>query len=543
MTGKSSSAWAILVLLVLGIGCLVVRLNLNFEAGDSDYRLTYTAKFHARKPDGRGTVPNARLLAAFPESTRYCRVQEQQIDHPDMELVRARPHTAVARKDIVLRATKAGQLECTISFRIQLDRKGDWQQATSDAPLTPKERTAYLANAKGMTATGTTAQEMVNRLRDNHPGPQELVDRIFQEVFRGIEPVGDVGWNSGDEALLHLKGSPLGRARAFATLCRAAKFPARLVTGFEIKTEEKNRQPEQIQPRTWVEVYFADPQKPAVGHWVPYDPENGFLHALDYNVVPVRRDGVDLIRVTNSTDLAPSYWIERIPPATHTALGILDLRRLPPKLHEPIKVVLILPIGALFTAFVRTIIGIRTFGTFSPTLLALAFVYNDWKSGLCIFFVVIATGFVSRTLLDRLKLLLVPRLGIILTMVVMLMVLSVAVMNYLRSVIPDFTWAPAGQTVLLPMVILTNLVERFYVTSEEDSIFQAVRLLITSVFMALLIYLLLSSPGLGNLLFYYPELHFFTVAALVLMGRYTGYRLTELVRFRDLVQPPENPEG
>ena len=128
-----------------------------------------------------------------------------------------------------------------------------------------------------------------------------------------------------------------------------------------------------------------------------------------------------------------SYSIESMPPATRSVLGILDLRRLPGKLHEPIKVVLILPIGALFTAFVRTIIGIRTFGTFSPTLLALAFVYNDWQSGLCIFFVVIATGFVSRTFLDRLKLLLVPRLGIILTLVVMLMVLSISVMNYLQA--------------------------------------------------------------------------------------------------------------
>jgi hypothetical protein len=219
-----------------------------------------------------------------------------------------------------------------------------------------------------------------------------------------------------------------------------------------------------------------------------------------------------------------------MPPATRTLLGILDLRRLPEKLHEPIKVVLILPIGALFTALVRTIIGLRTFGTFSPTLLALAFVYNDWRSGLCIFFVVIATGFVSRTFLDRLKLLLVPRMGIILTLVVMLMVLGISVMNYRH-------WVPNGETVLLPMVILTNLVERFYVTSEEDSLFQAVRLLAGSVLMALAIYLLLSSPGLGKLLFYYPELHFFTVAALVLIGRYTGYRLTELIRFRDLGRP------
>ena len=135
MTGKSNSVWTIIVLLVLGIGFLVVRLNLNLEAGDSDYRLTYTAEFHARKPDGRVIMPDARLLAAFPETTRFCRVLEQEIDAPEMELVRTRVHTAASRKDIVLRTTKAGQLKCTISFRIQLDRKGDWRQATRRSDL------------------------------------------------------------------------------------------------------------------------------------------------------------------------------------------------------------------------------------------------------------------------------------------------------------------------------------------------------------------------------------------------------------------------
>ena len=32
-----------------------------------------------------------------------------------------------------------------------------------------------------MTAGGTTAREMVARLSDGHPGPQELADRIFRE--------------------------------------------------------------------------------------------------------------------------------------------------------------------------------------------------------------------------------------------------------------------------------------------------------------------------------------------------------------------------
>ena len=64
----------------MGSASSSLRLNLNLEAGDSDYRLTYKAEFDARKPDGRAIVPDARLLAAFPETTRFCRVLEQQID-------------------------------------------------------------------------------------------------------------------------------------------------------------------------------------------------------------------------------------------------------------------------------------------------------------------------------------------------------------------------------------------------------------------------------------------------------------------------------
>ena len=93
---------------------------------------------------------------------------------------------------------------------------------------------------------------------------------------------------------------------------------------------------------------------------------------------------------------------------------------------------------------------------------------------------------------------------------------------------------PGAQTVLLPMVILTMLVERFYVTTEEDSLHFAVQLLIGTLAMAFVVYALLGWKTVGETLLKYPELHCFTVVALILVGRYTGYRLTELWRFRDL---------
>jgi hypothetical protein len=45
-------------------------------------------------------------------------------------------------------------------------------------------------------------------------------------------------------------------------------------------------------------------------------------------------------------------------------------------------------------------------------------------------------------------------------------------------------------------------------------------------------------------LFAFPEAHLVTIAALVLMGRYTGYRLSELLRFRDFgpARKPKEPQ-
>ncbi len=304
-------------------------------------------------------------------------------------------------------------------------------------------------------------------------------------------------------------------------LCRAAKIPARLVTGFEIEKGDD------VRPHTWVEVLSDD-------QWEPYDPEEGYLRKMPPNFVPVRREGVEVIRSAEVSDLTAGYAIAPMPPPPgsfnlehRSAWDILDLPRLPVQMHDVLEVILLLPLGGLVTAFVRTIVGLRTFGTFTPTLLALAFVYNDQLMGILVLLAVIVLGFSSRAFLDRLKLLLVPRLGIILTLVVLCIVFSISMLDY-------FGRAPGAKAVLLPMVIMTMLVERFYVTTEEDSLAFAVQLLAGTLALAAVVYALLRWKTVGRTLLFYPELHLFTVAALIVVGRYTGYRWTELWRFRDL---------
>ena len=70
----------------------------------------------------------------------------------------------------------------------------------------------------------------------------------------------------------------------------------------------------------------------------------------------------------------------------------------------------------------------------------------------------------------------------------------------------------------------------------------ALQLLASTVVVAFCCYLVLRWETVGRLLLIYPEIHFFTVAVLCCMGRYTGYRLTELWRFRDFDAQPAGVE-
>jgi hypothetical protein len=213
-------------------------------------------------------------------------------------------------------------------------------------------------------------------------------------------------------------------------------------------------------------------------------------------------------------------------------LQILNLTRLPVQMHTVMKILLLLPFAALITAIVRNVVGVQTFGTFAPSLLAMSFIYADWKTGLLILIIVVTIGLSGRSFLERLRLLMVPRLSIILTLVILCVVFGVSTLHYLFPTI-------SANAVLLPMVILTILIERFHVTVEEDGLMYALQLTVGTVIVAVLCFLVLGWDEVGDWVLTYPEVHFFTIAAFILLGRYAGYRITELWRFRDLVEPGE----
>ena len=210
-------------------------------------------------------------------------------------------------------------------------------------------------------------------------------------------------------------------------------------------------------------------------------------------------------------------------------LDIVDLTLLPIGMQETLAVLLLLPAGAFITALFRNVVGLRTYGTFTPCLLALSFVYADWRAGVAVFALVMVVGLACRSLLNRLKLLMVPRLSAVLTLVVLCLAAAVAVLDYLGL-------TPSARAVVLPLVILTMVIERFYISSEEDGHRDALKTLAGTLVVAFCCFLLLRGETLARLALSFPEGQLFIMSALILVGRYSGYRLTELWRFREVVR-------
>lgn len=205
----------------------------------------------------------------------------------------------------------------------------------------------------------------------------------------------------------------------------------------------------------------------------------------------------------------------------------LSLFSLPIDVQLVFSILLLVPIGSLVNAFLRQVIGIVTFGTFMPVLIALSFRETGLIWGIFLFTMIIGMGLAFRGYFDRLRLLLVARLTAVLTVVVIII--------YIMSLITFKIGINAGLSVsLFPMVILTMIIERMSVMWEEQGGRSALQAGVGSMVAAVLCFLTMNNDIIAHLIVTFPELLFVVLGMAMLLGRYQGYKLTEYYRFRVL---------
>jgi hypothetical protein len=313
-----------------------------------------------------------------------------------------------------------------------------------------------------------------------------------------------------------------GRVIASLVLLRAAGLIALVVEGLPLAETITNT------TVTWIEVWTGQ-------DWEALFPEKGEVLQKTVSLLPLTTGGYPAVRTLHG-ELSQIRWtlsrqimnqwrmhFERIRRSDRW-LDRWSLFRLPEGFQTTFRILMLVPIGALMICLLRNIVGFPTFGIFLPVLMALAFRNTGLAYGLGIFWGVVLIGYVIRRWIDKLRLLLVPRLSVILTLVI----ICITGFALIGNKIDLREFMAVG---LLPFVILTMTIERFFVIIEEAGVREGLWMAAGSAGVAVITYKILQFEPLQLTFFVYPELLFAVAAVQVLVGRYTGYRLLEIFRF------------
>lgn len=424
-----------------------------------------------------------------------------------------------SEKGMLARWETLGQEDVVFQHRFEFEGKEISFHLPKVAPLE-----AYYPDSVEVYRLSTTA------IQSDHPSIKGVADSLqklgfvhtMESNFEYVGAMASTGANALTDALTALKRqrtSCNGKSRLLVALCRAQGIPARVVGGIILEQNEKRTS------HLWAEVYYR-------GNWIPFDVLNGHFASLPANYLELYQG--DEFLITHTADIGFDYQFV-IQKKYHTLEGgMSDVPMLWAMLdHELVSIellrtILLLPLAALLIALLKNVIGLKTFGVFLPALIALSLVGTNvyWTISAFAAVLVVISGL--HYSLDRLGLLHTPKL-VIMLLAVILTLLMLGLLGY------KMEWENWPSVFMLPLVIMSIAAERFAKVLTEDNFLEAIKMLGSTLLVALLCYPIFNSELLIGVLLTFPELYLSMIGLLLLLGRWIGLRVMEHFRFSPLM--------
>jgi hypothetical protein len=519
-------------LAAMSVGLMIGRYQVlgdevKMPAGPGTWKVTLLVH-------GRCTGNAARLMTVCPLDFNHQHIFDE-VCH-STELLAKPPDAKRPERRQVLWSQRPGVSEgefrlyyrfyCRVNIQRPTSPMAQLTKALSAAPH-PDE---YLRSGPRIESTHTEISDLARRLTLGLHDVRDQFEALFHYVDRevGNEPSVEGLGLTALECLDNGSGDSAAKSRLLVALCRNRGIPARLVTGLTLKRGHEQK------AHIWAEAWLQN-------HWVPACPFYHHLGRVPPSYLVFNYGDAPLVRGRNVRDLHYAFLVEHRAAEEEVAtdhssflrkgLLHLSLYSLPPAEQRLVEFLLLLPIAALIVCVYRNVIGLGSFGTFAPALVGLAFRDLGGLPGILVFVAIVLIGWLMRRVLDHFHLLQVPRMAFLLSLVVVLLITAIMAANYQQL--------PATKYIsLFPMVILTGMIERFWTLEVEDGTTSSFRTLLGTLVIATTISLFLSLHAVVRHMFRFPETLGVVMAAQLLIGRYTGYRLSELFRFRDFLKMP-----
>lgn len=363
----------------------------------------------------------------------------------------------------------------------------------------------------------TAVGEIASTARERSSNPFSFTVQVISELERQNE-------------MRTLLLQQFTRAELIINILHYAQIPARIVHVLDLEDGRRNRSLVQR-----IAVFEGT-------HYEIFDPRTG-VSGIRQNQLIWNSNGGSLLDVQGGQNAHLSFSIIRtsVPVAQAGVLKVmtekaqgndvvsLSVEALPLEEQSLFKGILLLPIGVLIVVFLRIIIGIKTSGTFMPVLIAMAFLQTSLLVGLIGFVSIVCIGLIVRSWLSHLNLLLVARISAVIIVVI-------AIIGAISLITYKIGLTEGIKVTFFPMIILSWTIERMSILWEEEGYKEVLKQGGGSLFVAVCAFIAMDSILIQHLTFNFLGLQLVILALVLIMGNYTGFRLSELKRFKPLVE-------
>jgi len=195
-----------------------------------------------------------------------------------------------------------------------------------------------------------------------------------------------------------------------------------------------------------------------------------------------------------------------------------------------IVLLLLLPLIATLVSFLHYVVGLSGYGIFMPTMIAVAFLATGFFGGLLLFALILVISLLGNTILKKLKIHFWPARAI------NLMFISVAV--FALMLLTSFVnLIDISKISIFPILFMILLSEEFVRTQLAKSKKEAKNLMIGTIILAMGGAMVMNFDVVQNFVLRFPELEILLVlVANLMIGNYSGIRLTEIKRFKGAIR-------
>lgn len=200
-----------------------------------------------------------------------------------------------------------------------------------------------------------------------------------------------------------------------------------------------------------------------------------------------------------------------------------------------------LPLVITVIGFAKYIMGFKSFGIYVPVIITYMFyqfsridgetvsIIQGLKYGLFMIAIVFISSYVSYKIIKPLALHYYSKLAIVTTTVTLSLLLVLFILDLINR-------EGILRVDIFSLILIASISERFtnLLASKQNQI--ALMLSLQTILLGMLCFFIISSPDVHTLFLRYPWLILLSFPINYVIGRFTGLRITEFFRFKDLIK-------